>query len=112
MNSEKSLAENKARKLAEKVVGRLNSNEISSDDFVSLRQTIEKFDRRLTNIETKLNPQFAIHNPQSLHPSQEKFNVEEAIITEMVDYFEEEKACLFEPNKACDKCSMCSSRGF
>jgi hypothetical protein len=47
------------------------------------------------------------------HPSQERFNVNEAIVDELVEFFEKEKACSFEPNgKPCDHCSMCSSRGF
>jgi len=45
------------------------------------------------------------------HPSQERFGVGEAI-SELVDYFENEKACGLEPDKPCDQCAMCSSRGF
>jgi hypothetical protein len=48
----------------------------------------------------------------SNHPSLDKFNVAEAVVEELVSFFEQEKACMFEPNKSCDKCSMCSSRGF
>jgi hypothetical protein len=47
------------------------------------------------------------------HPSQERFGVEEAAVSELVDYFEREKTCNLEPGgKPCDHCSMCSSRGF
>jgi hypothetical protein len=47
------------------------------------------------------------------HPSQERFGVEEATISELVDFFEGEKKCELEPGgKPCDHCSMCSSRGF
>lgn len=47
------------------------------------------------------------------HPSQEKFGVEEAVVSELVDYFEKEKICSVEPGaKPCDHCAMCSSRGF
>ncbi len=47
------------------------------------------------------------------HPSQEKFGVEEAVVSELVDFFEKEKTCSVEPGgKPCDHCAMCSSRGF
>ena len=47
------------------------------------------------------------------HPSQEKFGVEEAAVSELVDFFEKEKACSIEPGgKPCDHCAMCSTRGF
>jgi hypothetical protein len=47
------------------------------------------------------------------HPSEEKFGVEEATVSELVDYFEGAKKCELEPGgKPCDHCAMCSSRGF
>jgi hypothetical protein len=47
------------------------------------------------------------------HSSQERFGVEEAAVSELVDFFEAEKKCELEPGgKPCDHCSMCSSRGF
>jgi hypothetical protein len=47
------------------------------------------------------------------HPSQEKFGVEEATVSELVDFFEGAKTCELEPGgKPCDHCDMCSSRGF
>ncbi len=47
------------------------------------------------------------------HPSQERFGVEEAAVSELVDFFEKEKACSIEPGgKPCDHCAMCSTRGF
>jgi hypothetical protein len=47
------------------------------------------------------------------HPSQERFGVEEAAVTELVEFFENEKKCTVEPGgKPCDHCAMCSSRGF
>ena len=46
------------------------------------------------------------------HPSQERFQIDEAV-SELVDFFEREKVCSVEPGeKPCDHCSMCSSRGF
>lgn len=47
------------------------------------------------------------------HPSQERFGVEEATVTELVEFFENEKKCSIDPGgKPCDHCAMCSSRGF
>ena len=47
------------------------------------------------------------------HPSQERFGVEEAAVSELVEFFESEKRCAVEPGgKPCDHCAMCSSRGF
>ena len=49
----------------------------------------------------------------SSHPSQERFGVEEAAVSELVDFFEGEKKCELEPGgKPCDHCAMCSTRGF
>ena len=48
-----------------------------------------------------------------LHPSQERFGVEEAAVSELVEFFENEKQCTIDPSgKPCDHCAMCSSRGF
>jgi len=47
------------------------------------------------------------------HPSQERFGVEEAVVSELVEFFENEKQCSVDPSgKPCDHCAMCSSRGF
>ena len=47
------------------------------------------------------------------HPSMEKFGVDEAAVSELVDFFEKEKTCSLEPGeKPCDHCAMCNSRGF
>lgn len=60
------------------------------------------------------NRQSAIDNQQSVsHPSQERFGVDEAAVSELVEFFEAEKQCSVDPSgKPCDHCSMCSSRGF
>lgn len=67
---------------------------------------------RYQNSET--NPQSGISDPQSpSHPSQERFGVEEAAVSELVEFFENEKKCMLDPSgKPCDHCDMCSSRGF
>lgn len=59
------------------------------------------------------SPWLAGVNASVAHPSQEKFGVEEAAVSELVDFFEKEKTCSVEPGgKPCDHCAMCSSRGF
>ena len=59
------------------------------------------------------SPWLAGVNARVSHPSQEKFGVEEAVVSELVDHFEKEKICSVEPGgKPCDHCDMCSSRGF
>ena len=59
------------------------------------------------------SPWLAGINAPYSHPSQEKFGVEEATVTELVDFFEKEKICNVEPGgKLCDHCAMCSTRGF
>lgn len=46
------------------------------------------------------------------HPSLDKMRVAEAIADSIFDSKLKEKACQFEPDKPCDHCSMCNSRGF
>lgn len=59
------------------------------------------------------SPWLAGVNASVAHSSQEKFGVEEATVSELVDFFEKEKTCSVEPGgKPCDHCAMCSSRGF
>jgi len=64
-------------------------------------------------VPTTHSPWLAGVNASLSHPSMEKFGVEEAVVTELVDYFEKEKTCSVEPGgKPCDHCAMCSTRGF
>ena len=59
------------------------------------------------------SPWLAGINSSYSHPSEEKFGVEEATVSALVDFFEKEKLCSVEPGgKPCDHCAMCSSRGF
>jgi hypothetical protein len=59
------------------------------------------------------SPWLAGVNATPIHPSQERFGVEEATVSELVDFFQNEKICSVEPGgKPCDHCAMCSSRGF
>ncbi len=104
-----------SHKLVEKIAD-LIQNESQYNDVSGLRTSIEKINKRLDSIENRItadNPQFAIRDPQSTHPSQQKYDVIEAIVDEVLGNTAEEKACTFEPNgKPCDHCSMCSSHGF
>ena len=58
--------------------------------------------------------QSAVGSPQLIeHASQERFGVEEAAVSELVEFFETERQCSVDPSgKPCDHCAMCSSRGF
>ncbi len=57
------------------------------------------------------SPWLAGVNASVAHPSQEKFGVEEATVSELVDFFEKEKTCSIEPGgKPCDHCA-CAARG-
>jgi hypothetical protein len=86
---------------------------MKSTDVAALFASIEKINRRLDKLESSTSPQSAIRDPQSSHPSLQKFSVAEAIADEIFAGLHKEKACTFEPNgRPCDHCSMCNSRGF
>ncbi len=110
------------QKLAERIALLLQDNEKGSDEFPTLHSTIEKINERLSKIEAKLEIQnsnafvhssfFDIHSSK-IHPSREKFALDESVAPEIIEHTDKEKACPFEPNgKPCDYCAMCSSRGF
>ena len=106
------------QKLAERIANLLQKDKTETDDFSSLRSSLEKINQRLDRIESQIsaqntNPQSAFRNPQSNHPSQHKFEIAEAVAQEIIEHLETEKACPYEPTgKPCDHCAMCSSRGF
>ena len=60
------------------------------------------------------NRQSAVDSRQlPAHPSEQRFGVDEAVVSELVEFFEAEKQCSIDPSgKPCDHCAMCSSRGF
>ena len=65
---------------------------------------------RTTNLPTRA-PSLSRTYYTAVHPSEERFQIGEAV-AELVDYFENEKTCDLEPGgKPCDHCAMCSSRG-
>jgi len=102
----------KKEPLAEKIA-RLLESETPPNEMAALFASIEKLNHRLDKLEGSINPQSAIRDPQSIHPSIEKFSVAEAIADEIFAGIQKEKACTFEPNgKPCDHCAMCNSRGF
>jgi hypothetical protein len=106
------------------------SSDISAE-LAALRASLGQLQDRLIQIEAKVtssgpvgptatSPRVPLtHSPwlagvnAVAHPSQERFGVEEATVSELVDFFQNEKTCSVEPGgKPCDHCAMCSSRGF
>ena len=135
MDSEK----DQARLMAERIARRVSHNSPAQkslepstlvEELHEMRASLGELQSRLSRIESQIRstpvakslsgavPQ--VHSPwlsgvnsELNHPSQERFGVEEAAVSELVDFFQNEKTCALEPGgKPCDHCSMCSSRGF
>ena len=109
--------EDQARLMAERIARRVagNSSAPQSTDIGSelaaMRASLDELQNRLIQIEAKVSGP-RVHSPWQ-HPSLDRFGVEEATVSELVDYFQNEKTCSVEPGgKPCDHCAMCSSRGF
>lgn len=110
---------NDTQKLAERIA-RLLETEQHGSDLAAVFASMEKINHRLDKLEASLNPRSQISDLgsqipdlRSIHPSQEKFTVLEAVADHIIEGLKTEKACTFEPNgRPCDHCSMCSSRGF
>ena len=92
-----------------------------SAEVAAMRASLDELQNRLVQIESKLQLEPSaprVHSPwlagaNVSHPSLERFGVEEATVSELVDFFQNEKNCSMEPGgKPCDHCAMCSSRGF
>ena len=108
------------KNLAEKIA-RLIESESQAPEHATLFAAIEKINHRLDKIEaarpqaaSSLQPSAIDHRP-SAHPSLDKLNIAEAIADAVfagVQGMYKEKACQFEPDRPCDHCSMCNSRGF
>ena len=79
-------------------------------DLSALFAAVEKINHRLDRLEAVSGP--AVESGSHPHPSLDKFNVAEAIADTIFAHYNKEKACQFEPDKPCDHCSMCNSRGF
>lgn len=110
--------EDQARVLADRIARRVAANPSSSQtgggdiasELAAMRASLNELQNRLIQIEAKVSVP-RVHSPW--HPSLERFGVEEATVSELVDFFQNEKTCSMEPGgKPCDHCVMCSSRGF
>jgi len=134
------IAERIARRVSENpatpIVGGNGSVADISSELAAMRLSLGELQNRLVQIESKVragsaaigysnpiktvqavplthSPWLAGVNASISHPSQERFGIEEAKVSELVDYFQNEKTCSVEPGgKPCDHCAMCSSRGF
>jgi len=102
-----------SKEIAEKVE-KIVRSKAGDGELAQILTALDKINDRLDKLETAIsNPRSEIPNPQAIHPSQERFEVAEAIADAIFHGVAKEKACTFEPNgKPCDHCSMCSSRGF
>ncbi len=139
MSSELDQARLMAERIARRVAAgpaspqtRTNDNTDITSELATMRASLGELQDRLIQIESKVRSGSydsnyssdvaaaapRTHSPwlagvNASHPSQERFGVEEATVSELVDFFQKEKTCSIEPgSKPCDHCSMCSSRGF
>jgi|SRR5687767_11884023 len=122
------MSSDQAREIAERIARRVGATSAPAQaadiglELAAMRATLNELQNRLIQIESKVSsggpaaprvqsPWLAGVNAS--HPSMERFGVEEATVSELVDFFQNEKACSLEPGgKPCDHCAMCSSRGF
>ena len=113
--------EDQARVMAERIARRVSANAAPShntgdiaSELAAMRASVNELQNRLVQIESKIHSEPAaprVHSPW--HPSLDRFGVEEATVSQLVDFFQNEKTCSVEPGgKPCDHCAMCSSRGF
>lgn len=122
------MSADQAREVAERIARRVGvastppqDRDVASE-LAAMRATLDQLKDRLVQIESRVGATAAsaprVQSPwlagvNASHPSMERFGVEEATVSELVDFFQNEKACSLEPGgKPCDHCSMCSSRGF
>ena len=127
MDPARSLAERIARKVSAPKPGSSRPSALNSE-IAAVRASISDLQKRLSELESRAgeessasrsfvppthSPWLAGVNAVPSHASEERFGVEEAVINELVDYFQSEKTCSLDPSgKPCDHCAMCSSRGF
>jgi hypothetical protein len=138
-----STEQDQARSLAERIARKVSAdnsrssehaqwNASPSAEIAAVRASISALQQKLAQLESSgsavapssSSPSFArtpfVHSPWlagvnavASHPTEERFGVDEAVINELVDYFQSEKTCSIDPSgKPCDHCAMCSSRGF
>ena len=111
--------EDQAKVIAERIARRMAGNSVApqssgssdiSSELAAMRASLSEMQNRLVQIEAKVGGP-RVHSPW--HPSLDRFGVEEATVSELVDFFQNEKACSLDPGgKPCDHCAMCSTRGF
>ena len=111
--------DDQARVMAERIARRVAASPSSSSpsgggdvasELAAMRASLNELQNRLIQIESRVSAP-RVHSPW--HPSLERFGVEEATVSELVDFFQNEKTCSMEPGgRPCDHCAMCSSRGF
>jgi len=117
-----------AREIAERIARRVGAADATlpatdiGSELAAMRATLNELQNKLVQIESKVGSGAPaaprVQSPwlsgvNANHPSLERFGVEEATVSELVDFFQNEKACSLEPGgKPCDHCAMCSSRGF
>lgn len=132
------MSSDQAKEMAERIARRVGAATVTprggdvASELAAMRATLNELQNRLVQIESKVTaggstgtvtgPTAAapprVQSPwlgglNVNHPSLERFGVEEATVSELVDFFQNEKACSLEPGgKPCDHCAMCSSRGF
>jgi hypothetical protein len=123
----RSMAERIARKVASATSSTSPRPSPLNSEIAAVRAGISDLQKRLAELESRASeestattfvppthsPWLAGVNAAPAHVSEERFGVEEAVINELVDYFQSEKTCSLDPSgKPCDHCAMCSSRGF
>src|SRR5215216_4155235 len=105
------MAERIARRVASGTAPAASSTSDVASELAAMRASVNELQNRLVQIEAKMGNVPRVHSPW--HPSLDRFGVEEATVSELVDFFQNEKTCSIEPGgKPCDHCAMCSSRGF
>lgn len=101
-----------SKEIAEKV-GQMIRSRSDEGDIAMILASLDKINHRLEKLESGKDAVSSIRILRSEHPSQERFEIAEAIADVIYGGISKEKACTFEPDgKPCDHCSMCSSRGF
>jgi len=106
------MAERIARRVASGATSEASSSGDVASELAAVRASLNELQNRLVQIEAKVGSPPRVHSPWS-HPSFDRFGVEEATVSELVDFFQGEKQCSMEPGgKPCDHCAMCSARGF
>ena len=130
------MSADQAREIAERIARRVGGAAATpkerdktdlGSELAAMRATLDQLQQKLVQIEAKVGSSSAsvsvpaaprVHSPwlegvNASHPSVERFGVEEATVSQLVDFFQNEKACSLEAGgKPCDHCAMCSSRGF